>query len=95
VYGTFIKFGLLSRPFKHDAQTRLTEQITPGDIAALSQSSKLAFRATFEDAPPIPRQRYWRAIVMEDFDGKTWKVHSYRQKAREYQLKKSSNLRLN
>jgi transglutaminase-like putative cysteine protease len=73
-------------PKAKGAQTGLSEQITPGDIAALSQSSELAFRATFEDTPPIARQRYWRAIVMEDFDGKTWKVHPYRQKVREYQL---------
>jgi transglutaminase-like putative cysteine protease len=68
------------------AQTGLSEQITPGDIAALSQSSELAFRATFNDTPPIAKQRYWRAIVMEDFDGKTWKVHPYRLKMREFQL---------
>ena len=74
-------------PKASGAQTGLSEQITPGDIAALSQSSELAFRATFEDTPPIARQRYWRAIVMEDFDGKTWKVHAYRQKMRELQLK--------
>jgi transglutaminase-like putative cysteine protease len=73
-------------PKAKGAQTGLSEQITPGDIAALSQSSELAFRATFEDTPPKARQRYWRAIVMEDFDGKTWKVHPYRQKVREYQL---------
>jgi transglutaminase-like putative cysteine protease len=73
-------------PKAKGAQSGLSEQITPGDIAALSQSSELAFRATFEDTPPIARQRYWRAIVMEDFDGKTWKVHPYRQKVREYQL---------
>ncbi len=74
-------------PKAQGAQTGLSAQITPGDIAILSQSSELAFRATFEDTPPIARQRYWRAIVMEDFDGKTWKVHPYRQKAREFQLK--------
>jgi transglutaminase-like putative cysteine protease len=74
-------------PKAKGAQTGLSEQITPGDIAALSQSSALAFRATFEDTPPIAQQRYWRTIVMEDFDGKTWKVHPYRQKIREYQLK--------
>jgi transglutaminase-like putative cysteine protease len=74
-------------PKASGAQTGLSEQITPGDIAALSQSSELAFRATFENTPPIARQRYWRAIVMEDFDGKTWKVHAYRQKMRELQLK--------
>ncbi|WP_339723220.1 DUF3488 and transglutaminase-like domain-containing protein [uncultured Paraglaciecola sp.] len=74
-------------PKAKGAQTGLSEQITPGDIAALSQSSELAFRATFEDMPPVAQQRYWRAIVMEDFNGKTWKVHSYRQKMRELQLK--------
>ena len=73
-------------PKAKGAQTGLSEKITPGDIAALSQSSELAFRATFEDTPPIARQRYWRAIVMEDFDGKTWKVHPYRKKVREFQL---------
>ncbi|MFT6988138.1 MAG: transglutaminase-like putative cysteine protease [Paraglaciecola sp.] len=73
-------------PKAKGTQTGLSKQMTPGDIANLSQSSELAFRATFEDTPPIPRQRYWRAIVMEDFDGKTWKVHAYRQKVREYQL---------
>ncbi|MBU3006048.1 transglutaminaseTgpA domain-containing protein [Paraglaciecola arctica] len=74
-------------PKANGASTGLSEQITPGDIAALSQSSELAFRATFENIPPIAQQRYWRAIVMEDFDGKTWKVHQYRQKMRELQLK--------
>jgi transglutaminase-like putative cysteine protease len=74
-------------PKADGAQTGLSEQITPGDIARLSQSSELAFRATFEDTPPITQQRYWRAIVMEDFDGKTWKVHAFRQKLRELQLK--------
>lgn len=73
-------------PKANGAQTGLSEQITPGDIASLSQSSELAFRATFEDTPPIARHRYWRAIVMEDFDGKTWKVHSYRHKERKFQL---------
>jgi transglutaminase-like putative cysteine protease len=74
-------------PKAEGAQTGLSEHITPGDIAALSQSSELAFRVTFEDAPPIARQRYWRAIVMEYFDGRTWKVHPYRQKTRALQLK--------
>lgn len=73
-------------PKAKGAKTGLSEQMTPGDIANLSQSSELAFRATFENTPPISRQRYWRAIVMEDFDGKTWKVHPYRQQVREFQL---------
>lgn len=74
-------------PKAKGAQTGLSEQITPGDIASLTQSSDLAFRATFNGRPPLAKQRYWRAIVMEDFDGKTWKVHPYRQTMREFQLK--------
>jgi transglutaminase-like putative cysteine protease len=73
-------------PKANGAETGLSEKMTPGDIANLSQSSDLAFRATFEDTPPLARQRYWRAIVMEDFDGKTWKVHNYRQKVRKFRL---------
>ena len=73
-------------PKARGAITGLSEQITPGDIAALSQSSELAFRATFNDTPPHTQQRYWRAIVMEDFDGKTWKVSSYRQNRQKFQL---------
>lgn len=73
-------------PKSKGAETGLSEQITPGDIAELSQSSELAFRATFSNTPPVPRDRYWRAIVMEDFDGKTWKVNAYRQQVREFLL---------
>ena len=74
-------------PQANGSETGLSEQMTPGDIANLSQSSKLAFRATFENTPPSPNQRYWRALVMEDFDGKTWNVHDYRHKVRKYQNK--------
>jgi transglutaminase-like putative cysteine protease len=73
-------------PIANGAQTGLSDKITPGDIAKLSQSSDLAFRATFEGSPPSAKQRYWRAIVMEDFDGQSWKVHPYRQKYRAFQL---------
>jgi transglutaminase-like putative cysteine protease len=73
-------------PRTKGAETGLSEQITPGDIASLSQSSELAFRATFKDIAPATRDLYWRAIVMEDFDGKTWKVHNYRNQLRNYQI---------
>jgi transglutaminase-like putative cysteine protease/uncharacterized membrane protein len=82
-------------PKADGAQTGLSEKITPGDIARLSQSSELAFRATFEDTPPIARQRYWRAIVMEDFDGETWKVHSYRHTVRKFQLETKQQFKPN
>lgn len=57
-----------------NTQTGLSEQITPGDIANLAQSSELVFRAEFDSQVPSPEQRYWRSIVLDYFDGKTWKI---------------------
>lgn len=57
------------------ATTGLNDEVSPGDIAQLSRSSALAFRASFDGVVPPPRERYWRALVHEEFDGKTWRVH--------------------
>mgnify|MGYP003629988055 FL=1 len=56
------------------AKTGLSEQVTPGDIAQLSRSDALAFRVEFdkERVMPPPAQRYWRALVLNHYDGKTW-----------------------
>lgn len=59
------------------ATTGLNEEVTPGDIAQLSRSSALAFRASFDGALPPPTERYWRALVHENFDGKSWRVANY------------------
>jgi protein-glutamine gamma-glutamyltransferase len=56
------------------ATTGLNEEVTPGDVAKLSRSSALAFRASFDGPLPPESQRYWRALVHENFDGKTWRV---------------------
>jgi transglutaminase-like putative cysteine protease len=56
------------------ATTGLNEEVTPGDIAQLSRSSELAFRASFDGPLPPENQRYWRALVHEEFDGETWRV---------------------
>lgn len=59
------------------AKTGVTDEMSPGDIAQLSQSSELAFRVIFaqnqiNQAPPISAEMYWRAMVLEDFDGIKW-----------------------
>ena len=56
------------------ATTGLSDTIRPGDIANLSQSSELAFRANFETRIPEPAKRYWRALVLEHFDGEEWTI---------------------
>lgn len=52
--------------------TGLADSMSPGDIAQLSRSSALAFRASF-DGPVPPRDAlYWRAVTFERFDGRRW-----------------------
>lgn len=50
----------------------LSETMSPGDMASLSLSDEVAFRAEFEDPPPKPSAMYWRGPVLWDFDGRTW-----------------------
>lgn len=54
------------------AVTGISNQMTMGNVGQLSQSSKIAFRVTFSGKTPGPQQRYWRALVLWDFDGRTW-----------------------
>src|SRR5690606_29844787 len=52
----------------------MSDELAPGDIAALSQSGELAFRAQFDGVAPGNAQLYWRALVMDDFDGRRWRA---------------------
>lgn len=58
-------------------KTGLSSQMSPGDIAELSQSTELAFRATFEGPIPAKNQLYWRALTMPLFDGRSWRMASF------------------
>lgn len=60
-------------PLAKSAETGLSDSVKPGDIANLARSNKLAFRASFMDNQlPNYSQLYWRAMVLEDYDGKQW-----------------------
>ena len=48
----------------------MSDKISPGSVADLSQSGKLAFRA--ESDPLPPDSLYWRGIVLNHLDGQTW-----------------------
>jgi transglutaminase-like putative cysteine protease len=54
------------------ATAGLSEKMSPGDISSLSLSNAVAFRVKFEGEMPPPHQRYWRALVLYDFNGRTW-----------------------
>ena len=74
---------LWQMPTSKSTETGLSDKVTPGDIASLATSSELAFSATFEsdDVIPAPAYRYWRAMTLEHFDGKTWSISDKRKQA--------------
>jgi len=57
----------------HAGKTGLSEQMSPGSVANLVQSSEIAFRVRFDGPIPASDKLYWRGPVMEDFDGTTWR----------------------
>ncbi|MBL4607601.1 MAG: DUF3488 domain-containing transglutaminase family protein [Pseudomonadales bacterium] len=57
----------------HHARMGLSDEMSPGDIARLGENDSVAFRAKFERNIPLPAERYWRALVLDDFDGRRWR----------------------
>ncbi|WP_279858582.1 DUF3488 and transglutaminase-like domain-containing protein, partial [Pseudomonas sp. GD04158] len=69
---------LWSLPMPSDkGVTGLSDSMEPADIAELSRSSALAFRASFEGPVPPRDQLYWRALTLERFDGRRWSQSNY------------------
>ncbi|CAB1211644.1 transglutaminaseTgpA domain-containing protein [Acinetobacter bouvetii] len=62
--------------------TGMSDHMSPGDIAELSQSSTLAFRI-IGDMSRLPSRNdlYWRAMVLDHYDGKTWTSSFVNQQA--------------
>ena len=50
----------------------ISDSMSPGDVAELSRSDDPAFRVWFEGALPLPEARYFRMLVLEEFDGRGW-----------------------
>lgn len=55
------------------AVTGISDSMSPGDIANLSQSSERAFRVEFSGQMPQKRDLYWRGLVLDYFDGGEWR----------------------
>lgn len=50
----------------------LSASMSPGDVSELGRSDELAFRVKFNgDVPPVT-ERYWRALVLDYYDGESW-----------------------
>jgi transglutaminase-like putative cysteine protease len=65
--------ALWALPGGGQAQTGLSDEMSPGSISDLAISDAIAFRVRFDDAVPPPPLRYWRGPVLHDFDGNTWR----------------------
>lgn len=55
--------------------TGMSDELNPGSVASLAQSTAPAFRVTFEGDIPPRSQWYWRGNTLGDFDGETWRSH--------------------
>lgn len=59
---------------RYTAVSGISDTMSPGSIAQLSQSDAIAFRVQFKGEVPPQSQLYWRGPVMPGFDGRTWSV---------------------
>lgn len=65
---------LWQMPTTSRALSGLSEEVAPGDISELVNSSELAFRVTFADGPPPANERYFPVMRQELFDGQRWRL---------------------
>jgi len=56
----------------HSARSGLSSSMSPGNISDLAQSEEIAFRVKFTQEIPAKPLLYWRGIVMDKFDGRSW-----------------------
>jgi len=70
------------------ATTGVSDSMSPGDFANLSQSTELAFRVDFKQARPAQSELYWRGLVFSDFDGVTWRPNRRIQQQWQWQPKR-------
>jgi protein-glutamine gamma-glutamyltransferase len=72
---------LWGAPSPGDAQTGLSDSMSPGNFTDLLTDDRPALRVSFDGAPPAPDQRYFRAYVMWNYDGRSWRFIDTRHAA--------------
>jgi len=79
IFFLFPRFGpLWSVPIKSNAATSgMSDNMRPGDVASLSQSGEVAFRAKFEGEIPPVSELYWRGLVFSKFENGAWSSLGY------------------
>lgn len=61
-------------PNQQMAKTGFSDSLSPGDLGSLALNRSPAFRVEFTDQRPNPNQLYWRGLVLDSFDGRTWRM---------------------
>ena len=59
-------------PLPHTGRQGIGDIVRPGDIARLSRSDEVAFRATFSGEVPPRYDRYWRGVVYSVYRDGAW-----------------------
>lgn len=65
--------------FDQQGRTGLDDRMTPGSLSELLLDDTPALRARFDGDVPPPASRYFRALVLWDFDGSTWTREEFRR----------------
>ncbi|HTN49420.1 MAG TPA: DUF3488 and transglutaminase-like domain-containing protein [Burkholderiaceae bacterium] len=74
----FVLFPRLSGPLwgmpgeSRQANTGLSNSMSPGSISHLLESDDVVFRVKFESRAPAQDHLYWRGPVFGSFNGRTW-----------------------
>ena len=77
----FVFFPRLSSPLwglpedAFSATSGLSDSMAPGEVSQLSQNHSVAFRVQFDELSPPENQLYWRALVLNHYDGWQWRQH--------------------
>lgn len=61
-----------------DARTGLSDRMSPGSMTELLLDDAPALRVNFDGEVPAIEARYFRALVLWDFDGRTWAREGWR-----------------
>lgn len=74
IFFLFPRFGPLWKvPIKsHNAKSGMSDSMRPGDVASLSQSGEVAFRAKFKGDIPPTGELYWRGLVFSKLHDGAW-----------------------
>lgn len=63
---------LWGAPGTGTARTGISDRMAPGDLHSLLTDNAVAMRIGFNGPPPPPERRYFRGMVLWEFDGRAW-----------------------